>query len=77
MDQPVAGGIFPYFADGLFKRGFIALRLRRPIDLVNKICDLPVRQIVVEGQQRVQVSFQQTRQCRQNDNIGISGAGIT
>ena len=69
--------IFPYFVQCLLKSSLIALLLNRLIEVIDKIFNLYIGQILLERKQRVQIGFQQTRQSRQKGNIRIRSAGIT
>lgn len=77
IDQLFTGGVFLYFADRFLESGIIVLLPDRLVDFVNKIFNLNICQIVMEGQQGVKVGLKQTRQRRQKGDVRVSAAGIT
>ena len=53
IPQPVAGGEFPQLLPSRLEGGVIALALHGFVQAVDKLCDLPIGQILLEGQQGV------------------------
>ena len=74
IDQLFTGGVFLYFADRFLESGIIVLLPDRLVDFVNKIFNLNICQIVMEGQQGVKVGLKQTRQRRQKGDVRVSAA---
>ena len=72
VQQGLARGVFLDLAPG----GLVPLFLDHLVQMIHKSFDFHVRQILLKGQQGVQVGAQQSGQGGQQGNVGVGAPGF-